>query len=62
MERRYKYQFVRLEGRGRDHYQAVIQEHAAQGWRLVQVLAPGAGGLWGSADYVEVIFEREARG
>jgi hypothetical protein len=57
---KYEYTFVRLEGRRKADYQQVIQEHAGQGWRLVQVFAPGAGGPWASADYVEVILERKS--
>jgi hypothetical protein len=36
----------------------VIQQHAREGWRLVQVFAPGIGGH-GGAKYFEVILERE---
>lgn len=62
---RFEYKFVRL-GEGffgpgkaamRD-YPKVIEEHARQGWRLVQVFAPGTG-VYGSAKYIEVILERE---
>jgi hypothetical protein len=56
--RRYEYEFVRLGNEEKDDYQRIVRERSEQGWRLVQVLAPGAGGLWGRADYVEVIFER----
>ncbi len=59
MEKRYEYEFVRLEGREAEHYHEVIEEYTQQGWRLVQVLAPGAGGLWAKADFFEVIFERK---
>lgn len=65
MQRRYEYKFVRLgEGwisarrEAKDSYQQVIEEHARQGWRLVQVFAPGTGG-YGAAKYFEVILERE---
>lgn len=65
MQRRYEYKFVRLgEGwisarrEAKDSYQQVIEEHARQGWRLVQVFAPGIGG-YGAAKYFEVILERE---
>lgn len=60
MSKRLEYNFIRLEGRQRKEYSQVIQQEAAKGWRLVQILAPGAGGLWASADFFEVIFEREA--
>jgi hypothetical protein len=64
MEQRYEYKFVRL-GQGwmgvrreaRRAYQQVIEEHARQGWRLVQVFAPGMG-AYGAAKYFELILER----
>jgi len=63
--RKYEYKFVRL-GEGwlgvrsdaKREYQREINEHAAQGWRLVQVFAPGTN-LYGHAAYFELIFERE---
>ena len=42
-----------------DEYQQIVAEHADKGWRLVQILAPGAGGLWASPNFVEVVLERE---
>jgi hypothetical protein len=65
MARKYEYKFVRL-GEGllgvrrsaKDQYQQVIHEHARDGWRLVQIFAPGTGG-YGAAKYFEIIFERE---
>ena len=65
MEQKYEYKFVRL-GEGylgvkksaRDQYQQTINEHAAEGWRLVQIFAPGLGG-YGTPKYFELIFERE---
>jgi len=64
MDQRFEYKFVRL-GEGmmsvkkvaRNTYQDVINEHARDGWRLVQVFAPGIGG-YGSAKYYELIFEK----
>jgi hypothetical protein len=64
--RKYEYKFVRLGEGGwlgiaseaKNEYQMQIQEHAAQGWRLVQVFAPGTGAQ-GHAAYFELIFERE---
>ena len=65
MNEKFEYKFIRLgEGflsvrrSGRDNYQQVVHEHAEQGWRLVQVFAPGIGG-YGAAKYYELIFERE---
>jgi hypothetical protein len=60
----YEYKFVRLgEGymgvrkEARQTYQEVVQQHARDGWRLVQIFAPGIGGH-GAAKYYEAIFER----
>ena len=60
----YEYKFVRLgEGwltvgrEAKDGYQQVIHDHAREGWRLVQVFAPGIG-AYGAAKYYEIIFER----
>jgi hypothetical protein len=65
MQQRYEYDFVRLgEGilsvrrEGRDTYPDVIRERARQGWRLVQIFAPGIG-AYGAAKYYELVFERE---
>lgn len=64
MPQRYEYKFVRLgEGilgvrkDGREGYQEAVHKHSAEGWRLVQVFAPGVGG-YGAAKYYELIFER----
>ena len=65
MSQRYEYKFVRL-GEGimgvkrsaKQQYQQVINEHASEGWRLVQIFAPPIAG-YGSAKYFEIIFERE---
>ena len=65
MKQRYEYTFVRL-GEGwlnvrrdaRENYQRIIHEHAREGWRLVQIFAPGVG-AYGTAKYFEAIFERE---
>lgn len=65
MKTRYEYKFVRLgEGmlgatsKAEKQYQKEIQAHAADGWRLVQIFAPGTG-VSGWAKYYELIFERE---
>ena len=65
MKRRYEYQFVRL-GEGvfgvkkwaKEDYPDVVQKYAEEGWRLIQIFAPGTGG-YGAAKYYELIFERE---
>jgi hypothetical protein len=65
----YEYKFVRLgEGRtsalfgagdtARKGYQDVVDEHAREGWRLVQIFAPSVA-AFGAAKYYELIFERE---
>ena len=66
----YEYKFVRIgenrvsplfgpAGSARRDYQEVVREHARQGWRLVQIFAPGVA-AFGAARYYELIFEREA--
>ena len=68
--RSYEYKFVRIgENRvsslfgpaesARRDYQDVVREHARDGWRLVQIFAPGVA-AFGAARYYELIFEREA--
>ncbi len=61
---RYEYKFVRL-GEGwaaarsaREQYKEQIHQHARDGWRLVQVFAPGVG-AYGAAKYYELILERQ---
>lgn len=65
MNQKYEYKFVRLgEGflgvrrQAREQYQSIINENARQGWRLVQIFAPGLGS-YGMAKFYEMIFERE---
>ncbi len=65
MSRHFEYKFVRLgEGwmgvrsEAKETYQSVVHDHSKQGWRLVQVFAPGTG-AYGCAKYYELIFERE---
>jgi hypothetical protein len=64
MRQRYEYRFERLgEGwmsvrkEAKENYRRLIDERARDGWRLVQVFAPGVGG-YGAALYYELIFER----
>jgi hypothetical protein len=65
MKPKYEYKFVRL-GEGwlsarrtaEIEYQEQIRQHARDGWRLVQVFAPGTG-VYGAAKYYELILERE---
>ena len=66
LRQNYEYKFIRLgEGllyvskEAKLTYQATIEEHAKDGWRLVQIFAPAIGGAGsGSAKYYEIILER----
>ena len=64
MKRKYEYKFVRLgEGflyvkKEAKVYKDVIERHAEEGWRLVQIFAPSTG-TYGAPKYYEVILERE---
>ena len=65
MKQKFDYKFVRLgeglfkaTGEARDGYRDAVQHHAREGWRLVQIFAPGIG-LYGKAKYYELILERE---
>jgi uncharacterized protein DUF4177 len=48
-----------VRDRDRQSYEAVVHEHARDGWRLVQIFAPGTA-AFGAARYYELSFEREA--
>ena len=64
----YEYKFVRVNLEGIlffarkpkvDHHR-LIEEHAREGWRLVQIFAPAVSVVsGGTPDYFEIIFERE---
>ena len=63
----YEYKFVKInveynafatKQKADKDYHDVIETHAKDGWRLVQVFAPPIMGQ-GLADYFELIFERE---
>jgi hypothetical protein len=69
MSRTYEYKFVKLgdsggsalfgvQDKARNAYEDVVHEHARDGWRLVQIFAPGVA-AFGAAKYYELIFERE---
>ncbi len=63
MPQKYEYKFVTVgQGKKDKDYHDVIRENSLAGWHLVQVLAPGAGGLWAKASFCEVIFERQVEG
>jgi hypothetical protein len=66
---RYEYKFVRIgeyggsalfgvRDRDRKDYEHVVYEHAKDGWRLVQIFAPGVA-AFGAARYYEFIFEKQ---
>jgi len=64
---KYEYKFVRVEGKkgiftiniaDSAEYQRIINEHAAEGWRFIQIFAPAVEGL-GSASDADLIFERK---
>lgn len=46
-----------VRDRERETYRDVVQEQARQGWRLVQIFAPGTA-AFGASRYFELIFER----
>jgi hypothetical protein len=60
----YEYEFVRIELKGWfslrpvEDYQAIIERHAQEGWRLVQIFAPATNSR-GFVRFYELIFERE---
>jgi hypothetical protein len=73
MAARFEYKFVRLDETtpkalfGLIHaatyqeanvYQQAVHEHAAEGWRLVQIFAPPIAAPYGAAMFYELIFER----
>jgi hypothetical protein len=47
-----------VRDRVRNAYEGIVHEHARDGWRLVQIFAPGVA-AFGAARYYELIFERE---
>jgi hypothetical protein len=64
-----EYKFVRLgesptsalfgvQTKARHTYQDVVHEHARDGWRLLQIFAPGVA-AFGAAKSYELVFERE---
>lgn len=64
MSAKYEYEIVRhgegvimVKKSARLNYEEVIHKYANEGWRLVQVFAPGISG--GTPKYYDLIFERE---
>jgi hypothetical protein len=65
MKQKFEYKFIRLgegllsaKSEARHGYQEAVRQHARDGWRLVQIFAPGVGG-YGAAKYYELVLERE---
>lgn len=65
MTQRYEYKFVRMgeswwgvKGEAKHGYQDEIHRHAKEGWRLVQIFAPGVA-TQGWAKFYELVFERQ---
>jgi hypothetical protein len=63
-KQQYEYTFVRLGenwmdggSEAQDDYRTIIQQHAAEGWRLMQMFSPMHDG---KQEYYELIFERAA--
>jgi Domain of unknown function (DUF4177) len=60
----YEYKIIKIELGGvfkanpKEDYTKIIAEYASQGWRLVQIFAPGLANN-GAPVYFDVIFERE---
>ena len=62
----YESKFVRIGlsfffNKAQEDYHWLIEEHARQGWRLVQIFAPATSPN-GTASYFELIFERSRTG
>jgi hypothetical protein len=61
----YEYKFVKLEFKAfskRPDYHEVIEQHAADGWRFIQIFSPKFQPFFGTSSkekFYELIFERE---
>lgn len=60
----FEYKFVKIELKGgfrgskpKEDYHPIVERHAAEGWRLVQIFTPPMG-HYGAAIYFELVFER----
>ncbi len=61
MQVKYEYKFMRVDqDKKGQNYREIILEQAKEGWRLVQVFAPGAGGIWAKENFCDIILERQA--
>ncbi|MCL4165385.1 UNVERIFIED_CONTAM: hypothetical protein GTU68_021196 [Idotea baltica] len=61
----FEYKFVKIDlsyfsSKPKEDYQKVIEEHALEGWRFVQIFAPSTSS-YGSASYFKLIFEKEKK-
>lgn len=64
----YQYKFVKIETKGflppkypAEDYHPIVEQHAEDGWRLVQIFAPSsAPGAFPA--YFELIFEKQKDG
>lgn len=61
----YEYKFVKVSLKTSftgtkpiEDYHEIIEHHAKEGWRLVQIFAPGIK-AYGAAGFYEIIFERQ---
>lgn len=59
----YDYKFVQIQvgaltGKAKEDYEAIIREHAQEGWRL-HTFAPLTVGAGGQATVIQIIFERK---
>lgn len=62
----YEYKFVKVKLsvfklKPEEDYQAMVNNHAKEGWRLIQVLTPPTV-AYGTVGYYEFVFERQIRG
>lgn len=60
---KFKYEFVKVKAsffqrKPVENYREIVETKACEGWRLVQILAPGTG-PYGAVGYYELIFEKE---
>lgn len=65
----YEYKFIKVElktpgllkpAEAKKDYHEIIREHAEEGWRFVQIFAPGTA-IQGVAAYFELIFEKKVK-
>ena len=59
----YEYKFVRIDlsswkKEPKDDYHEIVEAHAREGWKLLQIFAPNVSG-YGVASFFELIFEKK---